>query len=78
MYVIGIVPTYLQFCRIEIDIIIDDASHIPNHQLKTFTEMFRILKNKGIYVIEELDIFQSFDNFRLLSTVCNIIESLIL
>lgn len=44
----------------EIDIIIDDASHIPDHQLKTFTEMFGILKNKGIYVIEELDIFQSF------------------
>ena len=49
-----------KYLKEEIDIIIDDASHIPNHQLKTFTEMFRILKNKGIYVIEELDIFQSF------------------
>ena len=49
-----------KYLKEEIDIIIDDASHIPNHQLKTFTEMFRILKNKGIYIIEELDIFQSF------------------
>ena len=49
-----------KYLKEEIDIIIDDASHIPDHQLKTFIEMFSILKNKGIYIIEELDIFQSF------------------
>ena len=49
-----------KYLKEEIDIIIDDASHIPDHQLKTFIEMFSILKNKGVYVIEELDIFQSF------------------
>lgn len=49
-----------EYLKEDIDIIIDDASHIPDHQLKTFSQMFKILKSKGIYVIEELDIFQSF------------------
>ena len=49
-----------KYLKEDIDIIIDDASHIPDHQLKTFSQMFKILKSKGIYVIEELDIFQSF------------------
>ena len=42
------------------EVIIDDASHIPSHQLETFTEMFNILKSGGIYVIEELDIYKSY------------------
>ena len=49
-----------EYLKEDIDIIIDDASHIPDHQLKTFSQMFKILKSKGIYVIEELDIYQSF------------------
>ena len=43
----------------KIDIIIDDASHIPDHQLITFIEMFDTLKSGGMYVIEELDVFKS-------------------
>ena len=46
--------------KTEVEVIIDDASHIPSHQLKTFTEMFNILKSGGIYVIEELDIYKSY------------------
>ena len=49
-----------EYLKGDMDIIIDDASHIPDHQLKTFLQTFSILKSKGIYVIEELDIFQSF------------------
>ncbi len=49
-----------KYIKNDIDIIIDDASHIPEHQLKTFIEMFDVLKNQGIYVIEELDVFKSF------------------
>jgi hypothetical protein len=49
-----------KYLKEEIDIIIDDASHIPDHQLKTFIQMFDVLKSKGIYVIEELDVFKSF------------------
>ena len=48
------------YIKHKVDIIIDDASHIPDHQLKTFIEMFDLLKNKGIYIIEELDIYESF------------------
>ena len=44
----------------EIDIIIDDASHIPYHQLITFIKMFDSLKSGGIYVIEELDVYKSY------------------
>ncbi len=55
-----ILKEYLKF---EFDVIIDDASHIPEHQLKTFIEMFDLVKSKGIYVIEELDIFESFPEY---------------
>ena len=48
------------YIKHKVEIIIDDASHIPDHQLKTFIEMFDLLKNKGIYIIEELDIYESF------------------
>lgn len=36
---------YLNF---KMDVIIDDASHIPEHQLNTFAVMFDLLKNNGI------------------------------
>tara|TARA_B100001121_G_scaffold164774_1_gene143928 strand:- start:331 stop:1161 length:831 start_codon:yes stop_codon:yes gene_type:complete len=48
------------YLNTELDVIIDDASHIPEHQLLTFIETFDLLKSKGIYVVEELDIFESF------------------
>ena len=35
----------------KVEVIIDDASHIPDHQLKTFLEMFGVLKKNGIYII---------------------------
>lgn len=44
----------------KVDIIIDDASHIPDHQLITFIEMFNSLKRGGIYIIEELDVYKSY------------------
>ena len=48
------------YLGIEFDLIIDDASHIPKHQLKTSIEMFDVVKSKGLYVVEELDIFESY------------------
>lgn len=48
------------YLNYKMDVIIDDASHIPEHQLKTFAVMFDLLRNKGIYIVEELDIFQSY------------------
>ena len=41
------------------DYIIDDASHNPIHQKLTFFSMFKNLKSGGIFVIEELNFFQS-------------------
>lgn len=38
------------------DIIIDDGSHIPIHQIDTFNILFdKMLKNGGIYVIEDIE-----------------------
>ena len=37
----------------EIDIIIDDGSHINNHVIETFNHLFPKLKNGGVYVIED-------------------------
>ena len=48
------------YLKYKVEIIIDDASHIPNHQLNTFVEMFDLLKDDGIYIIEELDIYKSY------------------
>ncbi|WP_121357040.1 class I SAM-dependent methyltransferase [Flavisolibacter nicotianae] len=38
----------------ELDIIIDDGSHIVNHIIETFKLLFPHLKNGGLYVIEDL------------------------
>ena len=43
----------------DFDYIIDDASHNPIHQKLTFFSMFKNLKSGGIFVIEELNFFQS-------------------
>jgi hypothetical protein len=37
----------------ELDIIIDDGSHINNHVIETFNILFPFLKEGGIYVIED-------------------------
>ena len=44
------------------DYIIDDASHNPIHQKLTFFSMFKNLKSGGLFVIEELNFFQSEPN----------------
>ncbi|WP_242087552.1 class I SAM-dependent methyltransferase [Aestuariivivens sediminis] len=38
----------------EIDIIIDDGSHINEHVIKTFNILFPVLKMGGIYVVEDV------------------------
>lgn len=38
------------------DVIIDDGSHIPKHQIDTFNYLFEnMLKNGGIYIIEDIE-----------------------
>ena len=36
-----------------IDIVIDDGSHVPEHQIKTFSLLFPRMSTHGIYVIED-------------------------
>ncbi len=38
----------------EVDIIIDDGSHVNAHQILTFDALFPILKDGGLYVCEDL------------------------
>lgn len=35
------------------DIILDDGSHVQNHMVSTFIQMFSHLKNGGVYIIED-------------------------
>ena len=40
----------------DLDFIVDDGSHHPEHQLKTFDYLFRNnLKNGGVYIIEDIE-----------------------
>lgn len=39
----------------DVDIIIDDGSHLPHHQVYTFMSLEGCLKSGGIYVIEDID-----------------------
>lgn len=38
-----------------IDIIIDDGSHLSKDQIFTFNELFLLLKDKGYYIIEDIN-----------------------
>ena len=51
-----------------LDIIIDDGSHDPNHQVFSFMYLYKYLSNNGIYVIEdvkpsEIDSFKNLSIF---------------
>jgi hypothetical protein len=39
----------------EWDVVLDDASHVPSHQLETFLAFFPGLRPGGIYIIEDIE-----------------------
>ena len=39
----------------DIAVILDDGSHIPEHQLMTFNSLFEILRQGGVYIIEDIE-----------------------
>lgn len=43
----------------EFDIIIDDANHFAKMQIKAFNKFYPLLKNNGIYLIEDLEGMES-------------------
>lgn len=48
---------FIQYCElsnIKFDIIIDDGSHDVKHQQLTFGKLFQLVKEGGIYIIEDL------------------------
>lgn len=51
-------PIFLQGVREKypqgFDILIDDGSHIPNHQFITFSQMWQCIRPGGVYLIEDL------------------------
>ncbi len=44
-----------KLCDKDVFFINDDGSHIPEHQLLTFNTLFPILKQGGIYIIEDIE-----------------------
>ena len=57
--------TYKKFKNIKFDLIIDDGSHYPAHQLKSFKNLFKNLNPGGIYIIEDLD-FSFYDKLNII------------
>jgi hypothetical protein len=55
--------SYLQ--EVDISVIVDDGSHIPEHQLQTFNQLFGVLRPGGVYIIEdtECSYWQNGDNY---------------
>jgi hypothetical protein len=47
--------TYKKLKNIKFDLIIDDGSHYPAHQLKSFKKLFNNLNPGGVYIIEDLN-----------------------
>jgi hypothetical protein len=39
----------------ELDFILDDGSHIPEHQILSFDILFDLVKDGGIYIIEDIE-----------------------
>lgn len=39
----------------DIDVIVDDGSHIPEHQLFSFNKLFSHIKPGGVYIIEDIE-----------------------
>lgn len=67
----------------EIDLIINDGSHINKHVIESFKYLFPKLKNRGIYVVEDTqtsywkDYGGNSNNFDDKNTTCGFFKSLI-
>jgi hypothetical protein len=41
--------------KVKFDIIIDDGSHVPDHQMLTLLNLWETLKDGGVYIIEDIE-----------------------
>lgn len=46
---------FIENIGIQFDLILDDGSHVPNHQMLTLTTLWEILKPGGVYIIEDIE-----------------------
>ena len=49
-----LIKTHIKDKKLVFDTIIDDGSHISNHQISSFNLLFDNLKNGGLYIIEDV------------------------
>jgi len=47
----------------EFELIVDDGAHRMKHQQEAFYELFKLLKNKGIYILEDLHTSYNHEKF---------------
>ena len=50
----SLLTTMRQIAEEELDLIIDDGSHIPDHMILSFNTLNEFLSDKGIYIIEDI------------------------
>jgi O-methyltransferase len=59
----------------EVDLIIDDGSHIQDHMIKSFKILWKIIKPNGLYIIEDIDIL-FFDRIKDLPNELQLLDAL--
>ncbi len=50
-------PAFLEALRSEVgevDVVLDDGSHITRHQIRSFEVLYPLLRARGVYIIEDL------------------------
>lgn len=57
------IPNLMELWKIKPTIIIDDASHIWTHQLKSLLALFPVLPSGGIFIMEDLETSLNMDLF---------------
>lgn len=57
-----------------IDLIIDDGSHIQDHMVTSFKTLWKIIKPRGLYIIEDIHI-SFFDRIMNLNTEFNLLDA---